>query len=133
MPPAIHILVVDDFATMRRVIVTLLRELGFAHVSEAEDGAKALRLLQAKEGAIPINCVMTDLNMPVMNGIELLQQIRASIQFEQMPVLMVTAESKREDIVAAAQAGADGYIIKPFNSATLKDKLARVFAKRGLA
>lgn len=129
----LHFIVVDDFSTMRRIIVHLLRDLGYTRVSEAEDGEQALKLLRNKDAGCPINFVITDWNMPVMNGLTLLQTIRAQVGLRHLPVLMVTAEAKKDNIIAAAQAGADGYIIKPFNAATLKEKLDRILAKRRLA
>lgn len=133
MTTALHFLVVDDFSTMRRIVTNLLKELGHAKVSEAEDGAKALKLLQSKDAALPINFVITDWNMPEMDGLVLLQSIRANAELKALPVLMVTAEAKKDNIVAAAQAGADGYIVKPFNAGTLKEKLDKILIKRGLA
>lgn len=118
-------LVVDDFATMRRIVRTLLKELGFENVDEAEDGAVALGKL--KSGSFQF--VITDWNMPNMNGLELLQAIRADGALKSLPVLMITAEAKKENIVAAAQAGASGYIVKPFTAATLDEKLKRIFEK----
>jgi two-component system chemotaxis response regulator CheY len=118
-------LVVDDFATMRRIVRTLLKELGYENVDEAEDGAVALGKL--KGGGFQF--VVTDWNMPNMNGLELLQAIRADANLKSLPVLMITAEAKKENIVAAAQAGASGYIVKPFTAATLDEKLKRIFEK----
>ncbi len=121
----VRFLVVDDFSTMRRIVRNLLKELGFANTEEAEDGAVALQKLQS--GAFDF--VVTDWNMPNMDGLQLLQAIRASAQFKHLPVLMITAEAKRENIVAAAQAGASGYIVKPFTAATLNEKLTKIFDK----
>ena len=110
-----HFLIVDDFSTMRRIVINLLKELGYTKTSEAEDGDKALKMLQAGEAIVnPITFVITDWNMPVMDGLELLKSIRSSPTLNKLPVLMITAEAKKENIVAAAQAGADGYIVKPF-------------------
>ena len=120
MPTELHFLVVDDFSTMRRIVSNLLKELGYARVSEAEDGEKALKLLRAADAPLPVNFVVTDWNMPVMDGLTLLQTIRSTAELNHLPVLMVTAEAKKDNIIAAAQAGADGYIVKPFNAATLK-------------
>lgn len=130
MSAHIHVLVVDDFSTMRRIVFNLLREIGFTKITEAEDGEKALHCLRS---GIPINFVVTDWNMPVMDGLTMLQKIRATEDFKDLPVLMVTAEAKKENIIAAAQAGADGYIVKPFNAATLKEKVDKILAKKGLA
>ncbi|MBC7501758.1 MAG: chemotaxis response regulator CheY [Herminiimonas sp.] len=132
MSPTYHFLVVDDFSTMRRIISGLLKELGHSHIREAEDGQKALNMLRVhQDDAMAVTFVITDWNMPVMDGLVLLQTIRADARLSHLPVLMVTAEAKKENIIAAAQAGADGYIVKPFNAATLKEKLDKISAKRG--
>jgi two-component system chemotaxis response regulator CheY len=125
MDPKTKFLVVDDFATMRRIVRTLLKELGFESVDEAEDGNAALAKL--KNGDFEF--VITEWNMPNMNGLELLQAIRSTPAISALPVLMITAEAKKENIVAAAQAGASGYIVKPFTAATLDEKLNRIFDK----
>jgi len=119
------ILVVDDFATMRRIIKNLLRDIGFSNITEADDGSSALPLLQNGD----FDFLVTDWNMPGMPGIELLKAVRASPKLAKLPVLMVTAESKREQIIAAAQAGVNGYIVKPFNAVTLKEKLDKIFER----
>jgi two-component system chemotaxis response regulator CheY len=116
-------LVVDDFSTMRRIVRNLLKELGFMNVQEAEDGVEAL----AKLNAETFDFVVSDWNMPNMTGIELLQAIRADAKLKHLPVLMVTAEAKKENIIAAAQAGASGYVVKPFTAATLDEKLKKIF------
>ncbi|MBI3529226.1 MAG: chemotaxis response regulator CheY [Betaproteobacteria bacterium] len=116
-------LVVDDFSTMRRIVRNLLKELGFGNVDEAEDGAIALQKLKAGE----FDFVISDWNMPNMDGLTLLQSIRADESLKKLPVLMVTAEAKKENIVAAAQAGANGYVVKPFTAATLDEKLNKIF------
>lgn len=116
-------LVVDDFSTMRRIVSNLLKELGFKNIDEAEDGAIALRKLQ--EGNFDF--VVSDWSMPNMDGLTMLQNVRASDTLKTIPVLMVTAEAKKENIVAAAQAGASGYIVKPFTAATLDEKLNKIF------
>lgn len=127
-------LIVDDFSTMRRIISGLLKELGYGKIHEADDGEAALRLLRSNQQAgIPVDFVVTDWNMPVMDGLELLKAIRQDPSLKHLPVLMVTAEAKKENIIAAAQAGADGYIVKPFNSATLKEKLDKILVKKGLS
>ncbi|MFA5826595.1 MAG: chemotaxis response regulator CheY [Gallionellaceae bacterium] len=123
--PNMKILVVDDFSTMRRIVRNLLKELGFANVSEAEDGVDALNKLRT-EGNFEF--VVSDWNMPNMTGIELLRNIRADAALKHLPVLMVTAEAKRENIIEAAQAGASGYVVKPFTAATLDEKLKKVFS-----
>jgi two-component system chemotaxis response regulator CheY len=121
------ILVVDDFSTMRRIVRNLLVELGFTNtlIQEAEDGNAALALLRAN----PIDLVVTDWNMPNMTGIELLRAIRADTALKSMPVLMVTAENNRDQIIAAAQSGVNGYIIKPFTAVTLREKLGKIFER----
>lgn len=116
-------LVVDDFSTMRRIIRNLLKELGFVNVEEAEDGAVGLRKLQDGN----FDFVVSDWNMPNMDGLTMLKNIRADDNLKKLPVLMVTAEAKKENIVAAAQAGASGYIVKPFTAATLDEKLNKIF------
>ena len=121
------ILVVDDFSTMRRIIKNLLRDLGLTNVVEADDGLTALPIL--KEGGIEF--LVTDWNMPGMTGIDLLKEVRADPNLAHIPVLMVTAEAKKEQIVAAAQAGVNGYVVKPFTAATLKEKLDKVFERLG--
>jgi len=118
------ILVVDDFSTMRRIVRNLLKELGFSNVHEAEDGVDALKKLKTENN---YEFVVSDWNMPNMTGIELLRTIRADAALKHLPVLMVTAEAKRENIIVAAQAGASGYVVKPFTAATLDEKLKKVF------
>ena len=123
-----NILVVDDFSTMRRIIKNLLHDLGYAKVTEADDGNTALPLLKAGN----FDFLITDWNMPGMPGLELLKQVRADARLAKLPVLMLTAEAKREQIVEAAQAGVSGYVIKPFTAATLKEKIDKIFpAKAG--
>ncbi|KKA44424.1 MULTISPECIES: chemotaxis response regulator CheY [Salinivibrio] len=119
------ILVVDDFSTMRRIVKNLLRDLGFNNTVEADDGLTALPIL--KKGGIDF--VVTDWNMPGMQGIDLLKEIRKDGDLKHLPVLMITAEAKREQIVEAAQAGVNGYIVKPFTAATLKEKLDKIFER----
>lgn len=116
-------LVVDDFSTMRRIVRNLLKELGFVNVQEAEDGVQALAKLRADT----FDFVVSDWNMPNMTGIDLLRAIRADAKLKHLPVLMVTAEAKRENIIEAAQAGASGYVVKPFTAATLDEKLKKIF------
>jgi two-component system chemotaxis response regulator CheY len=127
-PSKIKFLVVDDFSTMRRIVRNLLKELGFTNVDEAEDGAVALQRL--RNGGIDF--IITDWNMPNMDGLTLLQTVRGDPALTQLPVLMITAEAKKENIIAAAQAGASGYIVKPFTAATLNEKLTKIFEKMGL-
>lgn len=121
------ILVVDDFPTMRRIVRSLLKELGFTNVEEAEDGQEALNKLRT--GAFEF--VVSDWNMPNLDGLEMLKQIRADAALQHLPVLMVTAEAKKENIIAAAQAGANGYVVKPFTAVTLEEKLNKIFEKLG--
>ena len=116
-------LVVDDFSTLRRIVRNLLKALGFVNVDEAEDGAVALRKLQDGN----FDFIVSDWNMPNMDGLTMLQNVRANEALKKIPVLMVTAEAKKENIVAAAQAGASGYIVKPFTAATLDEKLNKIF------
>ncbi len=124
-PAKLKILVVDDFSTMRRIVRNLLKELGFTNVEEAEDGAVALGKL--REGNFEF--VVSDWNMPNMDGLTLLQNVRGDARLKTLPFLMITAEAKKENIIAAAQAGASGYIVKPFTAATLSEKLAKIFEK----
>ena len=119
-------LVVDDFSTMRRIIKNLLHDLGYAHVTEADDGNTALPIL--KNGGVDF--LITDWNMPGMPGLELLKQVRADAKLAKLPVLMLTAEAKREQIVEAAQAGVSGYVIKPFTAAILKEKIDKILGAR---
>ena len=121
----IKILVVDDFPTMRRIIKNLLKDLGFENVDEAEDGAIGLE--KARNGNFDL--IVSDWNMPNMDGLVMLQHIRADPALSKTPVLMVTAEAKKENIIAAAQAGANGYVVKPFTAATLEEKLNKIFEK----
>ena len=124
---SMKILVVDDFSTMRRIIKNLLKDLGFSNIQEADDGSTALPMLQQGD----FDFVVTDWNMPGMQGIDLLRAIRADDKLKHLPVLMVTAEAKKEQIVAAAQAGVNGYVVKPFTAATLKEKLDKIFERLG--
>ncbi len=119
------ILVVDDFSTMRRIVKNLLRDLGFNNTQEADDGLTALPMLQKGD----FDFVVTDWNMPGMQGIDLLKAIRADDKLKHLPVLLVTAEAKKEQIVEAAQAGVNGYIVKPFTAGTLKEKLDKIFER----
>lgn len=116
-------LVVDDFSTMRRIVRNLLKELGFSSVEEAEDGVAALQKLKNDS----FGFVISDWNMPNMDGLTLLRNIRADASLKEIPVLMVTAEAKKENIIAAAQAGASGYVVKPFTAAVLEEKLNKIF------
>ncbi|PWK49130.1 chemotaxis response regulator CheY [Pleionea mediterranea] len=119
------ILIVDDFSTMRRIVKNLLRDLGFTNTQEADDGQTALPMLQAGD----FDFLVTDWNMPGMQGIDLLKNVRSDPNLKDLPVLMVTAEAKREQIVEAAQAGVNGYIVKPFTAGTLKEKIDKIFER----
>lgn len=119
------ILIVDDFSTMRRIIKNLLRDLGFTNTEEADDGHSALPMLQSGK----FDFLITDWNMPGMTGIELLKAVRADDKIASLPVLMVTAEAKREQIIEAAQAGVNGYVVKPFTAAALKEKIEKIFER----
>lgn len=123
---SIKILVVDDFPTMRRIIKNLLKDLGYENVDEAEDGAMGLEKLRNNN----FKFVVSDWNMPNMDGLAMLKAIRADAEMAKLPVLMVTAEAKKENIIAAAQAGANGYIVKPFTAATLEEKINKIFEKQ---
>jgi two-component system chemotaxis response regulator CheY len=116
---------VDDFSTMRRIIKNLLRDLGFTNTAEADDGVTALPMLQSGN----FELLVTDWNMPGMQGIDLLRAVRADPKLASLPVLMVTAEQKKEQIIEAAKAGVNGYIVKPFTAATLKEKLEKIFER----
>ena len=122
------VLVADDFSTMRRIVSNLLREAGVTQISEAEDGREALRKLEAGN----FNFVVSDWNMPNMTGLELLQSVRSNPSLKHLPFLLITAEARKENIIDAAQAGADGYIVKPFTAATLNDKIAAILKRKGL-
>lgn len=127
MDKNMKILIVDDFSTMRRIIKNLLRDLGFTNTQEADDGATALPMLKAGE----FDFLVTDWNMPGMTGIELLKHVRADEKLVSLPVLMVTAEAKRDQIIEAAQAGVNGYVVKPFTAQVLKEKIDKIFERVG--
>ena len=129
MSSPVKFLVVDDFSTMRRIVKNLLQELGYNDITEADDGNTALPLLQA--GSFDV--LITDWNMPGMPGLDLLKAVRADARLGKMPVLMLTAEAKREQIIEAAQAGVSGYVIKPFTAATLKEKIDKILATKAAA
>jgi two-component system chemotaxis response regulator CheY len=124
-PTDLKFLIVDDFSTMRRIVRGLLKEMGCQNAEEAEDGAVALAMLKQQR----FDFVVSDINMPNMNGFELLKAIKAEESLRHLPVLMVTAEARKEDIVLAAQSGAAGYIVKPFTKATLEDKVQKILQK----
>jgi len=119
------ILVVDDFSTMRRIVKNLLSDLGFKNIDEADDGNTALPKLKSGN----FDFLVTDWNMPGMTGIDLLKAVRADPSLASLPVLMVTAESKREQIIEAAQAGVNGYVVKPFTAGTLEEKINKIFER----
>jgi two-component system chemotaxis response regulator CheY len=125
--PNTKFLVVDDFSTMRRIVRNLLKELGYTNVDEAEDGVDGFNKLKGGD----FDFVVSDWNMPNMDGLTMLQNIRKDGDLASLPVLMVTAEAKKENIIAAAQAGANGYVVKPFTAATLDEKLTKIFEKLG--
>lgn len=121
------ILIVDDFSTMRRIIKNLLRDLGFSNTQEADDGATALPMLRNGD----FDFLVTDWNMPGMTGIDLLKEVRSDEKLASLPVLMVTAEAKRDQIIEAAQAGVNGYVVKPFTAQVLKEKIDKIFERVG--
>jgi len=124
-PPDLKFLVVDDFSTMRRIVRGLLKEMGCNNVEEAEDGVVALQMLKSSR----YDFVVSDINMPNMNGFDLLKALKADDSLKHIPVLMVTAEARKEDIVLAAQSGAAGYVVKPFTKATLEEKVTKIMQK----
>lgn len=124
-PNDMKFLIVDDFSTMRRIVRGLLKEIGYTNAEEAEDGAVALNMLKNAK----FDFVVSDINMPNMNGFDLLAAIKKDDALKHLPVLMVTAEARKEDIVRAAQDGAAGYIVKPFTKATLEEKVAKIMQK----
>jgi two-component system, chemotaxis family, chemotaxis protein CheY len=128
-PADLKFLIVDDFSTMRRIVRGLLKEMGCLHAEEAEDGSVALNMLRAQK----FDFVVSDINMPNMNGFDLLKAVKADDSLKHIPVLMVTAEARKEDIVMAAQSGAAGYIVKPFTKATLEEKVQKIMQKLALA
>lgn len=125
MDKNMKILIVDDFSTMRRIIKNLLRDLGFTNTAEADDGATAMPMLQSGG----FDFLVTDWNMPIMSGLDLLKAVRADDKLKHLPVLMVTAEAKRDQIIEAAQAGVNGYVVKPFTAQALKDKIDKIFER----
>ena len=128
-PTDLKFLIVDDFSTMRRIVRGLLKEIGYNNAEEAEDGSVALNMLKNSK----FDFVVSDINMPVMNGFELLSAVKADATLKHLPVLMVTAEARKEDIVRAAQDGAAGYIVKPFTKATLEEKVQKIMQKLAAA
>ncbi len=128
MATDLRFLIVDDFSTMRRIIRNLLKESGFSDAEEAEDGVVALSMLRNRK----FDFIVSDINMPNMNGFQLLAAVKDDEKLKHLPFLMVTAEARKEDIVLAAQQGAAGYIVKPFTKATLEDKVVNVLKRQGL-
>jgi two-component system chemotaxis response regulator CheY len=126
LDPNMAVLVVDDYSTMIRIIRNLLRQLGFVDIDDAADGAAALKKMNAKHYGL----VISDWNMEPMTGYDLLRQVRANPELETTPFIMVTAESKTENVIAAKKAGVSNYIVKPFNAQTLKAKIEAVFAEK---
>ncbi len=118
-----RVLVIDDFQTMRRILINLLKQLGFTNIVEADDGTTAWDRLEVDS----IELIISDWNMPKMDGLELLKKVRATDKYRETPFIMVTAEGKRENVIAAVQAGVSNYVVKPFNAATLKEKLVKVY------
>lgn len=129
MPTDMKFLIVDDFSTMRRIVRGLLKEIGYSNAEEAEDGAVALGMLKKQK----FDFVLSDINMPNMNGFDLLAAIKKDDHLKHLPVLMVTAEARKEDIVRAAQEGAAGYIVKPFTKVTLEEKVQKIMQKLATA
>lgn len=127
MDKNMKILIVDDFSTMRRIIKNLLRDLGFTNTHEADDGVTALPMLKSGD----FHFLVTDWNMPGMTGIDLLRAVRSDEKLATLPVLMVTAEAKRDQIIEAAQAGVNGYVVKPFTAQALKEKIEKIFERVG--
>ncbi len=121
------ILIVDDFSTMRRILKNLLRDLGFSNTQEADDGLTAWPMLQTGN----FDFLVSDWNMPGMTGLDLLKKVRADPKLNSLPILLVTAESKREQIIEAAQAGVNGYVVKPFTAGTLEEKINKIFERVG--
>jgi two-component system chemotaxis response regulator CheY len=124
---SMKILVVDDFATMRRIVRNILNQLGYENIDEAEHGAEAYEMIQAGG----VDFVITDWNMPVMDGFALLKKIKGDPALKDMPVLFVTAEAEKEKVVTAIQAGVNNYIVKPFTAEVLKEKMDKIFEKMG--
>jgi len=120
-----RILVVDDFSTMRRIVKNVLKQIGYSNIDEAEDGADALNKLRSRH----YDFVVSDWNMPNLDGLEMLKQIRADEQLKGLPVLMVTAEAEKEKVVTAIRAGVNNYIVKPFTAETLKQKIEQIYER----
>jgi len=123
--PNTRILVVDDFSTMRKIVKNVLKQLGYSNIEEAENGAEALQKLKSKK----FDFVVSDWNMPNMDGLEMLKAIRADAELKHLPVLMVTAEAEKDKVIAAIKAGVNNYIVKPFTAETLKQKMEQIYQK----
>jgi two-component system chemotaxis response regulator CheY len=122
MDTSIKILIVDDFATMRRILKNILKQLGFKNLVEADDGTTALNILESQK----IDLIISDWNMPKMTGIELLKKLRASTEYKKTPFLMVTAEAQKQNVIEAVQAGVSNYVVKPFTAEAISDKLKKI-------
>lgn len=122
MDTTIKILIVDDFATMRRILKNILKKIGFTHIIEADDGSNALKVLEKEK----VDLVISDWNMPKMTGIEFLKAVRANPAFKDLPFLMVTAEAQKQNIIEAVQAGVSNYVVKPFTEEVITEKLAKI-------
>lgn len=125
MDPGLKVLVVDDFATMRKIVRNILKQIGFEDIYEAEDGNAALRVLKSEK----VGLVVTDWNMPNMSGLDLLREIRQNPQTSNLPVLMVTAEGLKENVMEAVKAGVNNYVVKPFTAEVLQEKIETIFKK----
>ncbi len=123
--PNTRILVVDDFSTMRKIVKNVLKQLGYNNIEEAENGAEALQKLRSKK----FDFVVSDWNMPNMDGLEMLKAIRSDAELKHLPVLMVTAEAEKDKVIAAIKAGVNNYIVKPFTAETLKQKMEQIYQK----
>lgn len=122
MDTTIKILIVDDFATMRRILKNILKKIGFTHIIEADDGSNALKVLEKEK----VDLVISDWNMPKMTGIEFLKAVRSNIAFKDLPFLMVTAEAQKQNIIEAVQAGVSNYVVKPFTEEVITEKLVKI-------
>ena len=125
MDPGMKILVVDDFAAMRRILKNVLSQIGLTNIIEADDGTTALKVLKKNK----VDLIVSDWNMPKMSGLDLLKTVRSNESTKDMPFLMVTASSQKDDVLEAVQAGVSNYIVKPFTADTVKDKLRKIFSK----
>ena len=122
MDTSIKILIIDDFATMRRILKNILKQLGFKNLVEADDGTTALDILESQK----IDLIISDWNMPKMTGLELLKKVRASTEYKKTPFLMVTAEAQKQNVIEAVQAGVSNYVVKPFTAEAISEKLEKI-------